>query len=613
MTERSCQFTALPQSFFNIASFVAEMLKRRLVMRKVSAVVLVLWGLLVAGVAHGAWSADWPLRVKIGLDTSAEGLPIASAVDSAPVLVRLHSGNFQFLDAKPDGSDLRFIASDDTTPLKFHIEKFDGLNELAFVWVQVPKLAPGAKDAFIWLYYGNPAAVSGDDAKGSYDAAQGLVYHFDERQALPQDSTANANHASSATAQVTGTGLMGAALAFDGNTELVLPATPSLKPGANGMTLSFWIKPADLTDAPVYTQTEGVSPLVVALRGGRLEAQSGTLSATASLPVAAAAWQHVAIVVKDGLTLYLNGQEVAEAAGAVPELSGGAVMGKGFKGEIDELQVSTTARSADWIKTAALSQGQDQRLVVYGPAEADGESESGPSYLKILLGAVTIDGWVVIAILAVMFVVSFWVMITKAMLVNKAARDNERFKAQFEKLVNSIRPGAQDAAVEKAEKETARAYRYSSLYRLYAAGAHELRERFAVYAKEGRAPTLTDPSLNAIRATIDARLVRELQRLNAQMVVLTISIAGGPFLGLLGTVVGVMITFAAIAAAGDVNVNAIAPGIAAALVATVAGLAVAIPCLFGYNYLQSKISELTSDMQVFVDEFITRIAENHSV
>ena len=61
------------------------------------------------------------------------------------------------------------------------------------------------------------------------------------------------------------------------------------------------------------------------------------------------------------------------------------------------------------------------------------------------------------------------------------------------------------------------------------------------------------------------------------------------------------------------NVNAIAPGIAAALVATVAGLAVAIPCLFGYNYLQSKISELTSDMQVFVDEFITRIAENHSV
>jgi len=112
---------------------------------------------------------------------------------------------------------------------------------------------------------------------------------------------------------------------------------------------------------------------------------------------------------------------------------------------------------------------------------------------------------------------------------------------------------------------------------------------------------------------VEATMIREIQRLNSQMVVLTISIAGGPFLGLLGTVVGVMITFAAIAAAGDVNVNAIAPGIAAALVATVAGLAVAIPALFGYNYLIGRIQALTADMQVFVDELTTRIAENHSV
>jgi hypothetical protein len=63
-----------------------------------------------------------------------------------------------------------------------------------------------------------------------------------------------------------------------------------------------------------------------------------------------------------------------------------------------------------------------------------------------------------------------------------------------------------------------------------------------------------------VKAAIDADMVRETHRLNSQMVLLTIAISGGPFLGLLGTVVGVMITFAAIAAAGDVNVNAIAPG-----------------------------------------------------
>jgi biopolymer transport protein ExbB len=96
------------------------------------------------------------------------------------------------------------------------------------------------------------------------------------------------------------------------------------------------------------------------------------------------------------------------------------------------------------------------------------------------------------------------------------------------------------------------------------------------------------------------------------MVLLTIAISGGPFLGLLGTVVGVMITFAAIAAAGDVNVNSIAPGIAAALVATVAGLAVAIPALFGYNYLASRIKSVSNETIVFADEMVTRLAETYA-
>jgi biopolymer transport protein ExbB len=96
------------------------------------------------------------------------------------------------------------------------------------------------------------------------------------------------------------------------------------------------------------------------------------------------------------------------------------------------------------------------------------------------------------------------------------------------------------------------------------------------------------------------------------MILLTIAISGGPFLGLLGTVMGVMITFATIAEAGNVNINAIAPGISAALVATVAGLVVAIPSLFGYNYLNSRIRNCSSDMHVFIDEFETRMAEDYS-
>jgi len=74
----------------------------------------------------------------------------------------------------------------------------------------------------------------------------------------------------------------------------------------------------------------------------------------------------------------------------------------------------------------------------------------------------------------------------------------------------------------------------------------------------------------------------------------------------------VMITFAAIAAAGDVNVNAIAPGISAALLATVAGLGVAIPALFGYNYILTRNKAVQANMQVFVDEFVTRVSEKYS-
>lgn len=579
-------------------------------MKKILVLGLALIGLVFSSVSQAAWNADWKQRVKIGLNTTAEGVPIAAGVDNVPVLVRLHTGNFQFVEAKPDGSDLRFIAGDDKTPLKHHIEKFDSLNELALVWVQVPKLLPGSKAEFIWLYYGNQGAAVADDAKGTYDATQALVYHFSEREAAPQDSTANANHAARSTARVNGAGLIGAGLTFDAASELALPATPSLKSNTNGLTLSMWIKPVDTADAPIYTQTEGASPLTVSIRGGMLVAQSGTLTATTTAPVNAGAWQHVAVVAKDGLAIYVNGVEAARAAGSVPDMEGAAILGKGFKGDIDELEVSTTARSADWIKTAAQSQGADQKLVSYGAAEGeDGEGAAEASTLKILLGAVTIDGWIVIGILMVMFVVSTYVMITKAMFVNTALKDNERFKAQFEKMLANMAT----TSAEADEKAASKKFRASALYRLYAAGAHEVRNRFDAYRNLGRELQLTDPSINAIRATVDARLVREMQTLNSKMVLLTICIAGGPFLGLLGTVVGVMITFAAIAAAGDVNVNAIAPGIAAALVATVAGLAVAIPALFGYNYLTSKIGELSSDMEVFIDEFVTRIAENHSV
>ena len=209
----------------------------------------------------------------------------------------------------------------------------------------------------------------------------------------------------------------------------------------------------------------------------------------------------------------------------------------------------------------------------------------------------------------VMFVVSTAVMIGKAQFLARAKKGNatflERFKASSAEM---LVPGGQAAAAQIDDP----ALKHSCISRLYAVGLAEIAHRFDAMHRDGHDVALSGPALNSIRATLDAALIRENQRLNSQIVLLTIAISGGPFLGLLGTVVGVMITFAAIAAAGDVNVNSIAPGIAAALVATVAGLAVAIPALFGYNWLAAQIKNVSADMQVFADEFITKAAELHS-
>jgi biopolymer transport protein ExbB len=155
------------------------------------------------------------------------------------------------------------------------------------------------------------------------------------------------------------------------------------------------------------------------------------------------------------------------------------------------------------------------------------------------------------------------------------------------------------------EPEVAFIKKASPLARLYEMGIAELDVR----RKHNATRPLSGEAVEAMRAAVDAVYVEENQKLDALMVILTIAISGGPFIGLLGTVIGVMTVFGGVAMAGDVNVNAIAPGIAAALLATIAGLACAIPALFGYNYLNGRITVLADQMRVFIDRLITRLAE----
>src|ERR1051326_9221256 len=90
--------------------------------------------------AFAWWNHDWSYRKEVVIDGSDQGAALKTDLIQVPVLIRLHDGVFRFADANPDGSDLRFIASDDKTPLKYYVEKYDGVFNLAVVWVAIPKL-----------------------------------------------------------------------------------------------------------------------------------------------------------------------------------------------------------------------------------------------------------------------------------------------------------------------------------------------------------------------------------------------------------------------------------------------------------------------------------------
>ena len=548
---------------------------------------------VLPAVAHAWWNADFTQRTRVVLNTSDQGVTTQEALSGVVVPVRLHSGNFDFLNAKLDGSDLRVVAADDKTPLKFWVERFDGANELAVVWVQLPNLLPGTDKNVVHVYAGNEQAAAEATSPALFDGAMLAAVTFSGKTGEPAMDAAG-QIKSAAPVVRDNTGLIGAAARLDGQ-ALSFQADSLTAPGNGPYSVSLWFKPEGLTGTLV---SQGV--LSLTLEAGKPIAKLGdTTAAGGELPTAA--WAHLAVTVGNGqLTLYINGAQAAQAelpANAVPVV-GALNVGAGLAGLVDQLEVASTVRSADWVKLSHAAQSADAKLVlaVTETEETAGAAEGGEQgHFAILVDNLTLDAWVVIIILAVMFAIAAWVMWEKTVLVGKADAANQRFLQGFRNTTDVLTVPTNEAV-------------HSPLARLYQAGLRELQKRDV--GKEGAAP-LSGASLDAVKAAVDADLIRESHTLNSKIVLLTIAISGGPFLGLLGTVVGVMITFAAIAAAGDVNVNAIAPGIAAALLATVAGLAVAIPALFGYNYLAARIKNISSDMAIFVDEFVTRVAEVH--
>jgi biopolymer transport protein ExbB len=601
--------------------------------RRPAAAILAIFAVMIPALALAAgswWNGDWKFRKEVGLDLSPTGADVAGTPQDLPVLLRLSVGNFgYFNDAKPDGSDFRLIGGDDKTPLPFRIERFDSQNQMAFVWVRVPQIAGGSKTDKVYLYYGNSDASAAGTGPATYDAGMALVLDFSEPGGLPTDRTAYKNDATASSAERVAASLIAGGAKFAGAQSITVPASTSLRLlPAQGLTASAWVKiDAPQNAAQALTLTDAGRELTLGIDGTRAFARyaGGASPVTVNQvegEVAAGTWHHLALTAGNGkIALYLDGRPVGSAAVSLAEIGGTLTIGASghasnfLTGELDEVEVSKAVRSADWIKASARGQGADAPLVVYGQ---DGQKEGGQgSYFGAIAKNLTVDGWVIIAVCFAMLILALIVMVLKAIYLQRVEGANRRFLADFRVLsgdaaaLDHAGSGAEAGIGEVVEDDPK--YGASTLYSLYHVGIAELNKRVAGRAVGAqRATVLSAQSIEAIRAAIDATATRLQQRLSARMVLLTIAISGGPFLGLLGTVIGVMITFAAIALSGDVNVNAIAPGTAAALAATVAGLAVAIPSLFGYNWLNTRIKAINADGRVFVDEFVTRVAEQYS-
>lgn len=624
---------------------------------------------LVAVSAHAWWNEDWANRKTITLDTGPAGIAITAPVAELPVPIRLHTGNFpHFLSTLENGADLRFMSAEDTAPLKFHVERWDAINEMALVWVKVPALAPGTTNK-LRMYFNNPKAVAAQEPTLSVDADMGLVYRFAELAGPPQDTTANGNHAAASTAVPVPASLIAGGVRFDGGQSITIADNPTLAQAAEtGFTFSAWVKPgagasveatpaaadpasaaaapagapaaatpagAPATPAATVPAGDGVifdrtSPtgarIALVMQGGALKAivqpaGGAAMESPSSTPIAGGSWQHLALVVGPTRTsVYVGGVEVTGIDVAAFAHSGDIHVGASsagdgfFSGELDELQLARVARNVDYLRLAAAAQGDVGGFVVIGADETpdtaggEGAEAAHASPFVVIIKAVfandeAIVEQLVIGVCGVMFFISVLIMVGKAMFLSAATSATAKFLKSFEKL-GTAEP--LDALYEKRKK-----YGKSPLFRVYRVGIDEVRKRLHPALGAAGSGTIDSKGFTTLKAALDASMVREGQRLNAQMSLLTIAISGGPFIGLLGTVVGVMVTFGAIAATGDVNIAAIAPGMAAALLATVSGLGVAIPSLFGYNYLGGIIKNVSADMHVFSDELLARINEAH--
>lgn len=202
----------------------------------------------------------------------------------------------------------------------------------------------------------------------------------------------------------------------------------------------------------------------------------------------------------------------------------------------------------------------------------------------------------IIGLLFVFSVIAWWVMFTKALQMRRARKLNLYFYSEFKSQKNVL--GIFDRRIQVDG---------CPLFMVYEAGSMELDARLKNPDGVGRRRFVSLKGMEHVKRTLENTVAQQSLRLESGLILLAIAVSGAPFLGLLGTVWGVMSTFSGIARQGSATMAAMAPGVSAALITTVAGLLVAIPSMFGYNWLVHNLRVLTVELDNFAQELISKM------
>jgi len=565
--------------------------------------------------ANAWWNQDWQYRKEITLNTPALTGDLSQDVADITIPLRLHVGNFNyFFDVNGDGSDIRIIDEDDKTPLKFHIEKFDILDEMAIIWVRIPLIQRDDDQRTFYMYYGNQDAVRGSKPEDVFDPNLVAVYHFGQRTGKIRDYTAFANDAERDGGEPTPGALLGCGVKFSKTGRIILPEHRQMPFGGNTVTtISLWMKPA-ASESPMTLlgRSDGKHHFSIELESEKIKAVIrdadgiAILESSPEIRYISDNWHHLAITVsREELTLYINGEAKASIQAPIAAISAPWSIGSesgNLDATIDEVRVSNVLRNISDIRANSLLEAPHTELLYYGDDVERPSDGFDTTYIEQTMGSVDISGWVVIALLMILGVVSAIAFIVKLFALIIIRSENRRFTTFYESLNNQdlISLVIEPAQLAKQQRETST---FDSILR---AALIELKDISDETSDE--TVNIDENVLVSLRSAMNIALIAEVQRLKKRLIVMTIAISGAPFLGLLGTVIGVTLTFAVIAATGDVNISSIAPGMASALTTTIIGLSVAIPNLFAYNFVSLKAQDIAHETRAFSDRISARFS-----